>query len=375
MTRRTDTDNELSKSPAGDRGSFRHAPGIGYWMFNFEPQWEAASMELQTLATGFRNLYGTRTISLNLNGRPLALAGEDKHLPAALALAALPLLLRAARAVPVNHIFASPGERVLTPRLARLGNTILTVTKGSPALCAVERNLEALSALRYVVVESERHRELFLQLGLEPERIRLIYPGLDPEPYRAATGPFTILFATSPKQRDLLTRGVYLMVKVAALLPHVRFRLVWRWNPERVRALIRRSRVQNVEVVAGYVSNMKVLYDGAHAVILPGLEPDSFKPCPHSGLHSLAHGKPLLVSRATSIAAIVERHHCGVVFEPTVDALCDAVQHLAAHYDEYQANAVPTLLREFSREGFLERYGRLYATLLSEGRQPSPMPA
>jgi glycosyltransferase involved in cell wall biosynthesis len=333
-------------------------------MFNFDPKWEAASRELDTLACAFKALYGTQTTSLNVDRRGMSLLGRDKHLPALLALPILPLLMRAARAVPLNHIFASPGEKILTPRLARLGNTILTVTKGSRSLRAVEENAAALSALRYVVVESERHRDLLMQLGLRPERVRLIYPGVYPEHYRPASGPFTILFATSPKKQDLLTRGIYLILKVAERLPSVRFRLIWRWNPQRARNLMHERHISNVELVTGFIEDMKAMYDTAHAVILPALEADSFKPCPHSGLHSLAHGKPLLASRAVSVAGIVERSRCGVVFDPTVESLSAAIQQLVANYGDYQPNAVPTLEREFSKDGFIERYGKLYASVL-----------
>jgi glycosyltransferase involved in cell wall biosynthesis len=342
------------------------APRIGYWIFNFQPKWEAASKELHTLATSFQHVYGTRTISLNVRRRATKLFGSDKHLPVIVALPVLPLLLRAARTVEVNHIFASARERILTPRLARLDRTMLTITKGSRTLSALERNIQTLNSLRHVVVESERHYDLLMQVGLRPERVHLIYPGLDPEPYRPATGPFTIMFATSPKKDRLLTGGIYLMLRVAELLPSIRFRLVWRWNPERVLELLRQRRIANVEFVAGYVDNMKAMYDSAHAVILPALEGDSFKPCPHSGLHSLAHGKPLLVSRAASISGIVERHRCGVVFDPTIPSLCEAIQQLSSNYDDYQSNTHGTLNREFSRDKFIEKYRELYASLLSE---------
>jgi glycosyltransferase involved in cell wall biosynthesis len=364
LTGYTVSKTRFDQRAALTEGAYSGAPRIGYWMFNFDPKWEAASKELDALATAFRPVYGTRTISVNVDKRATTFFGPDKHLPAALALPALPLLMRAARSVPVNHIFASAGERILLPRLARLGNCILTVTKGTPALRAIERNIVALSKLRYVVVESERHYDLLMQLGLSPDRVRLIYPGLEREPYRRARGPFTVLFATSPKQHDLLTRGIYLIMAAAERLPSIRFRLIWRWNPDEARKLIRERRLDNVDLVAGYVEDMKAMYDAAHTVILPALEADSFKPCPHSGLHSLAHGKPVLASRSASIAGIVERTQCGMVFEPTVDSLCKAVTQLAANYDDYQVNAFRTLERKFSKSGFIERYGKLYQSLL-----------
>lgn len=85
-------------------------------------------------------------------------------------------------------------------------------------------------------------------------------------------------------------------------LPSVRFRLVWRWNPGRARQLMRERRLENVDLVAGYVEDMKALYDAAHAGILPALEADSFKPCPHSGLHSTPSAKPCRTALQTTTA-------------------------------------------------------------------------
>jgi glycosyltransferase involved in cell wall biosynthesis len=356
----------LAHSPARPARTAVRVPSIAYWMFNYEPHWEAVSMEMHALATAFRPTLGTRTFGLNTDERTLRLSGADRCCPALLGLAALPLLLRIARATPVNHIFASPSDRILTPRLARLPNTVLTIAKAGRTLAGVHRNADALRKLRCIVVESDPHRELLLQLGIPVERVRLIRPGVEPRPYRPAGGPFTLLFATSPKTPGLLlTRGIYLLLAVAARLPEVRIRLVWRWKPAYVRNLVRERGLGNVEVLAGYRQDMDALYDEAHAVVLPGLEPDSFKPCPHSGLQALAHGKPLLVSRQVCFAEIVARRRCGIVFEPCVEALCDAIRRLADSYEEYRANTAPTLAAEFSRDVFLERYGRLYASLLS----------
>lgn len=118
------------------------------------------------------------------------------------------------------------------------------------------------------------------------------------------------------------------MIELAKLMPEVRFRLVWRTGPDRVEALVREAGVENVEIVAGFVPDMGAMYDSAHATILAALTHNSLKPCPHSGLRSLAHGKPVLVSHATSFAGIVKARGCGVVFEPTVESLRrDPVAH------------------------------------------------
>ena len=340
-------------------------PRINYWIFNYEPQWEAASKEVQTLAEWFHPIHGTRTVSLNQHSNALTLSGMDRRLPLVLGLPALPLLMRTARSTDINHVFASAAEPILTPRLARLDRTMLTVTKGTPNLAKIEKSADVLKSLRNVVVESERYRDLLLQLGLKPERVHLIYPGLAAEEYRPASGPFTILFATSPRKYSLLSRGIHLMVRTAKRLPDVRFVLVWRRDADEGAKLIREAGVNNVEIVAGQIDDMKAMYDAAHTVILPALESESLKPCPHSGLHALAHGKPVLVSQAASFSGIIEREGCGVVFQPTVEALHDAIIQLRDGYDHYQRNAHATLQTHFSREGFVERYAALYEQALA----------
>jgi glycosyltransferase involved in cell wall biosynthesis len=340
---------------------------IGYWVFNYMPKWEAVSKEVNTLASFFHKRFGTRTISLNLNGERVAFVGRNKHLPLPYAVIALPLLARIAKNLEVNHLFASPAERLLMPRLARLPNTMLTISKDSPALDRLERNISKLRAMRYIVVESERHHDLMLQVGVEPRRLKLIYPGVVRQPYvKAPDGPFTILFATSPLGKfDLLSRGVYLMVRAAALLPDVRFRLLWRRpEPAVLTRLIRDAGVDNVEVISGYIEDMNSMYESAHAVILPGLTDTALKPCPHSALESLAHGKPVLVSRPASLSDIVAREGCGVVFEPSVASLCESVRELQQNYADYQERAHQAVERSFSREVFVNRYRTLYASLL-----------
>ncbi|MGF1615151.1 MAG: glycosyltransferase family 4 protein [Gammaproteobacteria bacterium] len=353
-----------------NRSNLKVPPRIGYWIFNYMPKWEAASKEVSTLAAYFHSDFGTRTISLNLRSDKLAFSGRNMHLPLPYALIALPFLKHTAKALEINHVFASPTERLLTPRLARLGNAILTISKDNPHLDELERNIGTLRSLHYIVVESKRHRDLLMQVGVEPERVKLIYPGVARQPYHQPPHrPFTILFASSPlaNRYDMLSRGIYLMVRAATHLPDTKFRVIWRGEePAKLRQLISDADASNVEVISGYVEDMKSMYDTAHAVILPALMETSLKPCPHSGLESLAHGKPVLVSRPTSISDIVEREGCGVTFEPNIASLCDSIARLRQSYGGYQERAQPTAARMFSREIFVDYYRQLYLSLLDE---------
>jgi glycosyltransferase involved in cell wall biosynthesis len=340
---------------------------IAYWTYNYAPKWEAASMEIQTLMTEFGKQFDTRIISQNFKNKKIKIRGKDKQFPLPFSLIALPFFSRIASRFTINHLFSSPSEPLL---LSRIGskNTILTITKDSETLHGLEKNLPYLEQLRYIAVESEWHQELLWQVGINSSKVKLIYPGTVVKPYFPASGPFTILFATGPMQEGLfLTRGIYLLLKAAAELPDVQFKLIWRdVDYDRLLQLIHQEGLENVEVKNGYIPDMDKMYQSAHSVVLPGLTSGSLKPAPHSALDSLAHGKPVLISRPSSIAGLIERSQCGVVFDATSDSLIAAIRQLMTHYDQYQGNCHVTIKDCFSKTFFLESYREMYETMLAE---------
>jgi glycosyltransferase involved in cell wall biosynthesis len=350
---------------------------IAYWIFNYMPHWEAASKEAQMLLRAFSDRLTTRLFSLNQNHR-LKLNGQEKYFPLPESLAAFPLFLQIARSHRINHLFSSGGERYLTPRISQR-TSILTICKEPSSIDAFERNHHHLARFEYIVVESRRHQEIMRQAGIDEPRLKLIYPPASKVDYKAAQPPFKILFASSPHgKHQLLSRGIFLMLRAAERLPEVQFILVWRSRHyETLRALIDASGVDNISVINGYVEDMGALYDSAHAIVLPGHDYTSFKPAPQSALDSLAHGKPLLVTPTSSIADIVTQWRCGIVFEPTTSGFEGAVRNLMGGYAAFQANCHRTVEACFSQEAFIEKYRLLYEDLLqgAEARSASPAPA
>jgi glycosyltransferase involved in cell wall biosynthesis len=94
------------------------------------------------------------------------------------------------------------------------------------------------------------------------------------------------------------------------------------------------------------------------------LTANSLKPCPHSGLDAMAHGKPVLVSQSTSIADLIQKNQCGMAFEPTVEGLECSILELMVNYKFYQKNCHPTIERSFSTDYFLSQYRQIYNTML-----------
>jgi glycosyltransferase involved in cell wall biosynthesis len=332
-----------------------------YWVFNYMPKWEAVSKEIASVRHGLKGEIDSSLVSLNSKEAGLNLRGRDKRIPLPYGLPLLPLVQPYAARFDVNHLFASAGERLITPIISRR-NGVLTIAKDTGTLRGYERNSESLKRLGAIVVEGERDRDILLQLGIHEQRIWLIRPGVPVVRYREANGPFTILFASSPlNAADFLSRGIYLIIAVAALLPTVRFLLVWRRHHlGKLQRIVAQAGVTNVDVQSGVIADMAAVYDRVHAAVLPGLEHRSFIPCPRSGLEALAHGKPLLLSNLVSIAPSVARSGAGVVFEPTIAGFKAAILQLQSGYADYQANTQRYISDNFSSAKHLELYRRLY---------------
>ncbi len=331
-------------------------------MINYAPAWEAASKQIDVLQAA---LYGTRTtrvVGFNTRGKLLHLNGTTRVLPAPLLLAPRRLVRGLIGSFDIHHVFASAGERHMLPRFAG-DRAVLSIAKQNRPE-RLEGNVHNLRRFRYVIVETHQDRELLRQCGLDGDAVQLIFPGAQVKPYRPASGPFTIVYATAPLgSGDLLSRGVHLLAHVAKSLPDVRFVLAWRnSNLAAAQRLLRDVGTKNVEIRNG-VLNMDEVYAESHATILPGLHRYSLKPCPQSILDSLGHGKPVLVSRLLGIAPRLERSGTAVLFEPAVDALREAIIHLRDDYDTYQRQCHPMVRKLFSEEEYVKRHFRLYDSL------------
>ena len=203
-------------------------PRVRYWTFNYMPQWEAVSKEIASLRHGLDSELEHCLVSINTKVPGLQLRGPDKRIPLPFGLPIYPLLKRFASRPGINHLFASAGERVLTPVLARR-NGVLTVAKDTARLAGYERNAAWFAHFRAIVVQGDRDRELMRQVGVPESAIRMIRPGVPIATYREATGPFTLLFASSPLTAEhFLSRGIYLLLRTAARMPEIQFLLVWR---------------------------------------------------------------------------------------------------------------------------------------------------
>lgn len=357
---------EDGTAPEGAQPARRYS--IAYLMVNYAPAWEGVSKMVLRLKRELADEADTRVVGFNTRGELLRLdSSGTRQLPAPVLLAGARVVRAAIGPSDVVHLFASAGERHLLPKVAG-SRAVLSIAKATH-LQRLERNAPYLHRFRFLIVESRFQRELLEQAGVPEERIQLIYPSAPIHPYVAppAGAPFTIVFASSPLgPAQLIERGVHLLLQAATRLPDVHFVFVWRVRDElTLRRLILRAGIGNAEVRSGKV-NMREMYDTAHATILPALTHDGLKPCPLSLVESLAHGKPVLVSRPTMVSDEVEASGAGIVFEPRVEALCDAIIELRNRYATYQARCHPTAATTFDPHVFVARHRELYARMERE---------
>jgi len=238
--------------------------------------------------------------------------------------------------------------------------------------CGVEArrpNLSFFGALAAVTVSDERSLTRLKSWGLD--NALLVRPGID-------TGRFTfsplqlrseirLMVGSAPWTRDQFrTKGVDALLSAAQQSPNLH--LVFLWRGVLAEEMERRVRRMNLEkqvaVLNKRVDVNKVLAD-VHASITLAADPTIVRSYPHSLMDSLAAGKPILVSRAIPMSDYVEQTGCGkVVDSVTPTSILRAVEALARDYPNLQKAAQQVGQRDFSQEGMLDSYQKVYDHVL-----------
>jgi glycosyltransferase involved in cell wall biosynthesis len=338
---------------------------IVYFTNGYLPDREGVSKELLTLYSYFSRRFQGEVYLHNLaqNWR-FSLRRDFASYPAGLLPIGYPLIKYLERTSKLVHIYGSATGRlylgVIKKRPCILTSTSALITT------RLEQCVSAWTSIDVIVVESERDKITLEAIGVDSQKISLVYPGvpihnIQPPPRNA---PFTILFASAPIARDSRSfqrRGVPLLLQLARRVPDCHFIFLWReTHTETLSKLMSETAAKNVEVVNKIVTDIGGVLKNAHATILSPETSSDSKPCPISLIESLACGRPLLVSNQVGIADLIEQEHCGVIFPPNIDAAENAVRKLQYNYEDYVINAQPTALKYFSVKTFLDAYESLY---------------
>lgn len=347
---------------------------ITYYVQWYRPQFEAISKEIQLLADHFQKSHKVMIHDLHFSGVG---RWEWSSTRRSFPIQAYPFLFLStylqSRRSHLNHIYTSLGD---TPYLPLLNpqRTILTAAASCHAE-KVKRRLPWLKEVQKIVVETERQKNLLLELGISPGKIAIIPPAVDLSRFSfyqpELSIPFTVLYASCPtREKDFQKRGIPLLLETAKESPEVRWHLAWRGGAyEAIQILLQANSLSSpkVNVSNEIVSDLDSLYAKAHVTIIPYTKFDDYlKLMPNSAIESLAAGKPLLVSSSTEIASLVAREQCGVVFQPTKEGLLQALGKVKKNYGIYQRRCRPTAEKYFSHLQFLKKYEEVYAEILQK---------
>lgn len=336
-------------------------PRVAYWTSAFHPEMEAIAGEIAILRQRFRSSVAwgvspNRTMQLSWR------RGFGFHPRLFPVFRGATYFLQ--RMFAINHVFGSLGDWFHLKAVSG-GPTVLTVAADSSHCDA-----RMLAKVDRFVVEWPAAAQQLRRLGIEKERICTILPPVDLrrfQPSSRPSGPFTVLFASSPERADWLEgRGVNLLLEAAALRPQFVFRLLWRpWGDSlpAVRQFIHDRGLKNVDVRVGRVTDMTREYQSAHATVAPFMQADKCKPAPNSILESLACGRPVVVTDTVGIGDLINGGEAGLVCRTSPQALADALDRVAADWLRFSACARSLAERHFAVERFLDEYTRLYAAV------------
>ena len=259
------------------------------------------------------------------------------------------------------------------------GRTYLKILSQRPAVLTnasaiimdrVESCKTYWSKLDRIVVECNRDKKILLECGVPPDRLQLIYPGVQlPEVTTPKIGKkFKILFASAPISNALeefSSKGLDLILKVAAEIKDCDFTLLWRKKHlNRIKGQIDALKLKNVVLQNAIISNVMQIFEQSHAVILVPIKEDACKPCPHSIIEALAVGRPVIVSRFVGIADLIQQEECGVVCDGGKESLLAAIEKLLTSYSSYQRRCRVTAEHYFSSSKFVYQYEKLYSEFL-----------
>lgn len=321
---------------------------VTYFTQNYQPEWEAISKEIEILHKNFNS----SVFSLNTSN-PFSMAKIAK----------LPFTKSE-----IYHIYTSVADRLFLPVINK--RPLILTGSASSKREKIERLINHYDKVDAIVVESDRQKKILLDIGIEKNKVQIIYPGIDLTQFRyrkpVKSENFKILFASSPPSiGQMKSRGLEIILKCASSMIDLKFTMMWRnvGYRELVKS-IEKNNLKNMEVFNRVFSDMQKMYNASHCTIAPFLNFDEDKPVPRSIIESLACGRPVLVSDRVGISDLIKREKCGIVFDPTYEEATKAIHKIKKNYLNYQKNARKVAEKYFSEQRFVKEYENLYKGLL-----------
>lgn len=265
------------------------------------------------------------------------------------------------------RLFAAVCDAVVFPtsnvgrmKYLPLGRTVHMIVSTNVRKSSSVRDLNhyrkvVVPRLKGIVVETESIRKELVELGVDGDKIEVIYPGLNPERFRMRAPPqankFRILFASSPfppgiwaddpdvRRRMFEGKGVLLLLQAFKDFSEKfdsELHVVWRdYAFEQLQNLVRKLSLEDrVKITNTYVRDMAALYANCHVAVIPYTMRD--REIPNTGMEALFCGRPVVATDLMEFSRIVQDRNVGVVCPPKREALVAAISECREHYVELQ---------------------------------------
>jgi len=254
---------------------------------------------------------------------------------------------------------------------------------------AVEREgvLSLARGARFIVCGSEYKRRQYLEMGIAPQRLPVVYQGIDVRRCgpsidsvfnggetsgNAPSSPSVILTAGCLREES----GFHDLITAFALLRDrgARFQCVVTGSGPReskLRKQTLRLELQDRVTVTGMsvlAQGLPRLLAGATMLVQPYLERQSagLAELPQVLLESMLRGVPVISTRSAGIPDLVRDRQTGLLVEPhNVSALADAIGELLSDKElrsRLAAEAKPWTAANFNRELAIDRLEELFIT-------------
>ncbi len=205
--------------------------------------------------------------------------------------------------------------------------------------------------LRGIIAQSQRISNRLVNIGVDQQKVHLLYPWIDLKKFKYTNPPntkeFRILFASAPNLKGspeniFEAKGLALLLeafKEFTKSSQASLCLLWRgcYNGilmEKIKELGLETQVKVINEVA----DMPKLYAQSHVTVIPFLDTRWSPEMPLSAVESLACGRPVVTTNVVELAEVVQKYKCGCVVNPTKEKLKAGLMECQANYGLYQKN-------------------------------------
>jgi glycosyltransferase involved in cell wall biosynthesis/SAM-dependent methyltransferase len=309
---------------------------------------EAINREALLFFKEIKNYYKVKLISVEYDIETIKKEGEINFIP----FTDFPKYL-SLQPAELIHIFDSKIEDIFNYNFA-LENfkVISTLTSNEPVNKSdigefdLSRIVHAVDhKLLRLIVHSKKAEKVLYHLGIKADRMLLPFVSTTFQKHRRKTLE-CIGFASSPLQpSDIEKKGILLLKEIAKNNSQIKFLVAWRNKSISDDDL---GKLKNVTILYN-PAEMSEFYNNIDCMIIPFTDKDNHA-APFSCIEALSCHIPVIITNVLDIADIIEKFGWGIVCNPDVKDISDAIQLLMNRYETF----LQSLLRKNVYEVFDE---------------------